>query len=69
MVVHQLDGPIQRRRAVTLDLLCHPLWEPSDDLLQCDHVDDPLSGIPELLGERSAHLVQGQHAEALMMLL
>lgn len=67
---------------MTLDPFHHPLWELSDELVQCDQVDDPLSvgifccqplpaGIPELLGKCkwSAHLLQGQHAEVLMTML
>ncbi len=78
LVLRELDGQIQRRRAVALDPLRGPLREPRNKLLQHHLVDDIIdaafpgqqpsaAGVPELVShhEGPAVLPQLQRTEAL----
>ncbi len=82
LVLSELDGQVQRRRAVALDPLRGLLREPCNKLLQHHPVDDLVdaafpgqqpsaAGVPELVShhEGLAVLPQLQRTEALAVLL
>ncbi len=82
LVLCELDGQVQRRRAVALDPLRGPLRDPRNKLLQHHLVDDIIdaafsgqqpsaAGVPELVShhEGPAVLPQLQRPEALAVLL
>ena len=81
LILPQLDGLVQRRRAVALDPLRGLLGKPRDELLQYHSIYDAIdvastchqplaAGVPELVreGEGLAGVVKGQGPETLSML-